>query len=185
MSFHVFVFVFFTLIDLSSICCLFLQALQSALVARGRCHDLEKKLKKLQVEHKGYGERLRASQELASNHLKAKNALQQEFDEFTDNIQEMEKKVTEDANRAIQQGVMKARVEMMLEYHNDDWASWDLEESIRIYNEAYPEDVFPVDDVNMDEVELATESPKGSPKSSRKDDDNGSPGDVEKDSPTR
>ena len=73
-------------------------------------------MKKLQVEHKGCGEGLRASQELVSTHLKAKNAIQHEFDEFTDKIQEMEKKVTEDANRAIQQGVMKAHVEMMLEY---------------------------------------------------------------------
>lgn len=150
-------------------------------MAREHVHELEVKLNKVEMEHKSCAERLRASQELASTHLKAKNAIQREFDEFTDKIQDMEKKVTDAANKAIQQGVMKARVEMMLEYQNDDWASWDIDESIRIYNEAYPEDAFNVGTTNMDEDEPATESPKSSPKADEKN----SADDEEKDSPSQ
>lgn len=125
-----------------------------------------------------FGEKLRASQELASSYLKTRNDIQQEFDDFTDKVQDMKRKITERANKAIQQGVMKARVEMMLEYQRGEWISWDIEENGRIYNEAYLEDAIIID--VMDEEEPVIKSPKGSPKDGAK----GSPvGDV-KNSPT-
>lgn len=90
----------------------------------------------------------------------------------------MEKKVTKGANKVVQQGVMKARVEMMLEYQLGEWISWDIKDSVHIQNKAYPQDAIIID--AMDEDEPVTESPKGSPKDGAK----GSPvGDV-KNSPT-
>lgn len=89
-------------------------------------------------------EKLRAAQELASANVKARKALQLELDDFVAKVQSLEKKTREDAQKMITQHSMCARVEAMLEYFKGEHATWDMNETIRIYNEAYPTDAFPL-----------------------------------------
>lgn len=39
---------------------------------------------------------------------------------------------------------MRIRVEIMLEYKRGEWKSWDIVETIIIYNAKYPDDAFPL-----------------------------------------
>lgn len=50
-------------------------------------------------------------------------------------------------------------VNMMLEYHRREWSSWDVAETVKIYNEAYHDDAFPLDELTGDDVEM--KSPRG------------------------
>lgn len=48
---------------------------------------------------------------------------------------------------------MRTRVEMMLEYHRGEWKSWDRADNVRFYNEAYPDNAFPLDGLSGDDDE--------------------------------
>lgn len=48
----------------------------------------------------------------------------------------------EEAQMVITQHAMRTRVELMLEFQRGEWASWYVGETVRIYNEAYPDDTF-------------------------------------------
>lgn len=40
---------------------------------------------------------------------------------------------------------MRTRLEMMLEYSRGEWKVWDVNKTIPIYNELYPEDAFAIE----------------------------------------
>lgn len=120
--------------------------------SRGLCEDKKKQLKKLEMEHCGCAEKLRASQELATNYMKSANEVQRELDYFAMKVHGMEQKVAEETNKTITQATMKARVETMLEYHRGEWSTWDVAEKVYIYNDTYPDDAFQMDDLGGDDV---------------------------------
>lgn len=49
---------------------------------------------------------------------------------------------------------------MMLEYHRGDWSSWDMSETVRVYNKAYLDNAFPLDGLGGNDA--CVKSPKGS-----------------------
>lgn len=57
---------------------------------------------------------------------------------------------------------MRTRVDMMLEYHRGEWSSWDVLETVRIYNKEYPDDAFPLDGLDPSNEEV--KSPGAVPK---------------------
>lgn len=61
--------------------------------------------------------------------------------------------------RVVHQQIMRTRVDMMLEYHRGDRRSQDVLETVLIYNEAYPDDAFPLDGLDPNNVEA--KSPQG------------------------
>lgn len=128
------------------------------LVARGICEDKDNKLKTLEMEHQGCAKKLRASPELATTYMKSANAIQCELDDFALKMQGIEQKVSEESYKSITQAIMKTRVEMMLEYYRGELNMWDIAETVRIYNDDYPDDYFPLDGLDGDEN--GHESPK-------------------------
>lgn len=70
--------------------------------------------------------------------------VQGELKEFVKKVQSLEEKMTEEAQEAITHHAMRTRVEVMQEYFRGEHVSWDLNETMRIYNEAYPGDAFPL-----------------------------------------
>lgn len=52
--------------------------------------------------------------------------------------------MNEEAQKAVNQNAMRTQVEVMLENFLGEHASWDMNETIRMCNEAYPEDAFPL-----------------------------------------
>lgn len=93
--------------------------------------------------------------DLAADNLKTATDVQKEFDEFAMKVQSMETGMREEAAKVATQQIMRTRVEMMLEYKRGEWKAWDIDETIRIYNEQYPEDAFPLETVAVGgEVEV-------------------------------
>lgn len=89
-------------------------------------------------------EKLKAARELAAAHLKTGMEIQRELDEFVEKVRVMERDLTANAQDEITRHVMRSRVEVMSEYFRGEHVGWDLNETIRIYNEAYPKDAFPL-----------------------------------------
>lgn len=85
-----------------------------------------------------------AVEELSLENLKAKNDIQKELDDFALKVQSLEGDMKREAERVVHQQIMRTRVDMMLEYHRGDWHSWDVADTVRIYNEAFPNDAFPL-----------------------------------------
>ena len=135
------------------------QALQSALVAR-QVHDRQASaLEALQRNHSGCAGKIKILNDLAESRYQAHAALQKEFDDFASRVQVMQAEMHAEAQKSITQQVMKARVETMLDFQRGDSSVDDIPDTVRIYNEAYPDDAFPVDDLGVDDN--AVESPKG------------------------
>lgn len=128
------------------------------LVSRGICEDKEKKLKGLQMEHQGCAEKLRASQELTTNYMKSANVMQRKLDDFALKVQGIEQKVVDEAHKTVYETIMKTRVEIMLEYHRGERSTWDVAETVRIYNDTYHDDAFPV--YGLDGDDIGQDSPK-------------------------
>lgn len=70
----------------------------------------------------------------------------------------MKLKVAEEANKIVTQAVVKTKVEMILEYYRGERSTWDVTETVRIYNEAYSEDAYPLN--GLDGGDSGHESPK-------------------------
>lgn len=117
-----------------------------------------KKFKELEDEHEKCAEKLKSTFDLAANNLKAAKYFQCEFDEFAIKVQSMEIGMREEATRVATQQIMRTRVEMMLEYGRGEWKAWDVNETIRIYNEQHPEDAFPLETAAAYD---GVDSPKG------------------------
>ena len=111
-----------------------------------RLQDLEAKYEKLQGK-------LRAAQDLASSYLKTAKDVQDELDEFTAKVKVTEKDMQDEAQKLITRHAMKARVEAVMEYFKGEHTSWDVNEMVGIYNEAYPDDAFPLHVQGGDEVD--------------------------------
>lgn len=108
---------------------------------------LREELKRLRIVanmHSGCSQRLRAAQELAISHLRTSKEVQEELDEFVEKVKKMEVVMHDEAQKVITQHTMRTRVEVMMEHFRGEHASWDLGETVRIYNEAYPDDAFPL-----------------------------------------
>lgn len=116
-----------------------------------------KKFKELESEHSKCAEKLKLAHELVANNLKTAKEVQDEFDEFATKVQSMEIGMREEAAKVATQQIMRTQVEMMLEYVRGEWKAWDVNETIRIYNDQYPEDAFPLEAATMDD---GVDSPK-------------------------
>ena len=103
-----------------------------------------KRLKMIANMHRGCAQKLRSAQELAMSHLRTSNEVQQELDEFVEKVKKMEVTMHDEAQKLITQQTMRTRVEVMMEHFRGEHASWDMGETVRIYNEAYPGDAFPL-----------------------------------------
>ncbi|XP_074365267.1 uncharacterized protein LOC141706399 [Apium graveolens] len=135
-------------------------ALQASLMAREVVENEYKKLKALEIAHSGCAKKMCCAQDLATANLKASIDVQKKFDEFSAKVQPLEARMNEEAQKAITQHAMRARVEMMMEYQRGGWTSWDMNETVRIYNEAYPKDVFPLFIAHGNNVEpVSTKDP--------------------------
>lgn len=134
---------------------LYVQALQASLMAQEaslyESRSMEEKYKEVVTK-------LHASQAAASENLKVARDVQQDLDDFTVKVKATEEKMHEEAQKLITQHAMRARVETMMEYFKGEHLSWDMNETVRIYNEAYPDDAFPLHVPGGDEeVELAAD----------------------------
>ena len=113
--------------------------------------DQSSKLSALEVAHSLCAQKLKVAQESAAANLKAGREVQKELEDFVKKVRVMEKEMTGNAHEAMAQQAMRTRVEVMQEYYRGEHVSWDLNEAIRIYNEAYPTDAFSLH-VTEDEV---------------------------------
>lgn len=104
-----------------------------------------KKYKELEEEHNKCGKKINSALGLAADNLKTAKNVQNELDEFAVKVQSMESGMREEAAKIATQQIMRTRVEMMLEYSRGEWKAWDVNETIHIYNEQYPEDAFPLE----------------------------------------
>lgn len=92
--------------------------------------------------------------------LNAKNEIQKELDDFASKVQSLEDDMKREGEKVVHQQIMRTRVDMMMEYHRGEWSSLDVAETVKIYNDAFPDDAFPLDefvDRNADD-----KSPQGS-----------------------
>ena len=122
-------------------------------------HEM-KRLKEVVAEHTACVARIRAVEELNSKLLKSKNDIQCELEDFVAKVQGLEGDMRAEAEKGVHQQIMRTRVDMMLEYQRGEWSSWDVAETVRIYNEAFPDDAFPLNDVEVNDAEA--KSPRGS-----------------------
>lgn len=113
--------------------------------------DQSSKQSTLEAAHGSCAQKLRIAQESAATNLKAGRKVQKELEDFVKKVRVMEKEMTGNALEAMTQQAMRTRVEVMQEYYRGEHVGWDLNETIRIYNEAYPMDAFPLH-VAEDEV---------------------------------
>ena len=112
----------------------------------------------LQRNHSGCAGKIKILNDLAETRYQAHAALQKEFDDFAARVQAMQAEMHAEAQKSITQQVMKARVETMLDFQRGDASVADIPDVVRIYNEAYPDDAFPADDLGGEDN--AVESPK-------------------------
>lgn len=122
-------------------------------------HEI-KRLKEIENEHKACFVRIRAVEELNFKLLKARNDIQGQLDDFAAKVQSLENDMRKEAEKAVHQQIMRTRVDLMLEYERGEWSSWDVTETVRIYNKAFPDDAFPLD--GLDDHDAEVKSPKGS-----------------------
>lgn len=104
-----------------------------------------KKFKELKDEHNKCGVKINSALGLAADNLKAAKNVQKELDEFAVKVQSMESGMRDEATKLATQQIMRKSVEMMLEHNQGEWRAWDIDETIRIYNEQYPDDAFPLE----------------------------------------
>ena len=97
--------------------------------------------------------KLQLTQVTASENLRLAREVQQDLDEFTVKVKATEEKMHDEAQKLITQHAMRARVETMMEYFKGEHVSWDMNETVRIYNEAYPGDAFPLHVPRNNDVE--------------------------------
>lgn len=100
--------------------------------------DQSSRLSALEVAHGSCAQKLKSAQESAAANLKAGREVQKELEDFVKKVRVMEKEMTGKAQEAITQQVMRTRVEVMQEYYHGEHSGWNLDETIAIYNEAYP-----------------------------------------------
>lgn len=112
-----------------------------------------RRYRELEAEHGECVDKLHVSQEHAASHLKLTKEVQKEFDEFAEKVKDLQDKFTADTKEAIVEHIMRTRAEMMLEYKRGEWLSWDMDETIKEYNEKYPEKALPLNVAGEDESE--------------------------------
>lgn len=115
------------------------------------CDRLLQRLKDVEAEHKGCADKLQIAKDEADKNLKSVIVVQKEFDDFADKVQALEQRLQEEAHKAATQQIMRTRAEMMLEYQRGEWNLWDVSETVKIYNETYPDDAFPMDAFDADD----------------------------------
>lgn len=102
-----------------------------------------KLFKELEVEHGACSAKLRSLKEVADARLQMVGSIQSEFDEFANRVKNLEATMHDEAQKLVTQQIMKARVETMMEFLRGEWSSSDVADTVKIYNEAYPDDAFP------------------------------------------
>ncbi|XP_074381688.1 uncharacterized protein LOC141723716 [Apium graveolens] len=130
-----------------------LEALQNAMVAYEVYANEVKKFKALEDEHKDCSQKLQTALDRASINMKTAPEIQQEFDEFVAKVQSLEKEMKDEAVKLVTQHVMCTRVEMMLEYSEGEWKNWDVDETMKIYNDTYLDDIFRIPSPNGEDNE--------------------------------
>ena len=120
------------------------QILQASLMPRQSSKSDSMKLSCFEQAHSSCASKLKSAQDLVAFHSKAEKEVQAEFDEFVKKVLSSEVKMNEEAQKAVNQNAMRTQVEVMLENFLGEHASWDMNETIRMCNEAYPEDAFPM-----------------------------------------
>ncbi|XP_074365030.1 uncharacterized protein LOC141706094 [Apium graveolens] len=135
-------------------------ALQSILVAREIYNHKMQMNKELEVKYESCVKKLEIVENLAKERLVSLNNSQKEFDDFSNKVQSMEQDMCSEAEKVVYQQIMRTRVDMMLEYHRGEWNSWDVLETVKIYNEAFPDDAFPLDEFNSPDDDTGMKSPK-------------------------
>lgn len=100
--------------------------------------------REMEEKYKEVVTKLHTAQVAASENLKAARDVQQDLDDFTVKVKATEEKMHDEAQKLTTQHAMRARVETMMEYFRGKHVSWDMNETVRIYNEAYPDDAFPL-----------------------------------------
>ncbi|XP_074368348.1 uncharacterized protein LOC141708563 isoform X2 [Apium graveolens] len=129
---------------------------QSAMALRDLYESEFEKFSQLETEHKTCPEKLQAALDRAGENLKMAKEIQKELDDFVVKVQYLESEMREVTNKAAKQQIMRTRVEMMLEYSCGEWESWDVCDTLKTYNELFPNDAFALDDFNIVEGELKT-----------------------------
>lgn len=108
------------------------------LLSRATYHKFSETLAELKPVHAAYEEKIHLMKEQVFMADREMNAMKQELNAFAAKVQESEDSLLEDAKKITTQTVMKSRVETMLEFHHGEWGEQDVDEAVRIYNEAYP-----------------------------------------------
>ncbi|KAL8125780.1 hypothetical protein AgCh_013166 [Apium graveolens] len=127
------------------------------MVAREVYEHEMKRLREVVAEHTACVARIRVVGELNSKLLKSKNDIKSELEDFATKVQSLEGDIRTEAEKAVHQQIMLTWVDMMLEYQRGEWNSWNVAE---ITTRPFPDDAFPLDDLNAHNVEA--KSPKGS-----------------------
>lgn len=117
-----------------------------------------KRFKKIENDHVSSAEKIKSAMDRAAENLRISREVQKEFDDFANKVQSLESNMRDETAKVATQQIMRTRLEMMLEYSRGEWQAWDVNDTIRIYNEAYPDDAFPMFAPN--EVENEARSPK-------------------------
>ncbi|XP_074351915.1 uncharacterized protein LOC141691070 [Apium graveolens] len=119
--------------------------LQNTMAARENFENELKRFNQIELEHKNCPEKLRAALERAAENLKMAKEIRREFDEFTTKVQFLESEMRDEAAKLVTQQSMHTLVDMMLEYSCGGWKSWNVVDTMKIYNDFYPEDAFQVE----------------------------------------
>ncbi|KAL8154671.1 hypothetical protein AgCh_000139 [Apium graveolens] len=110
-------------------------------------HDM-KKLNELEDEHTKFASKIQAVEELDFNNLKAMKDVQNELEEFASKVQSLEKDMRDEAEKVVNQQIMRTRFDTMIEYYRGEWKTWDVLETVKIYNKEFPDDAFHLDEFN-------------------------------------
>lgn len=112
-----------------------------------------KLVKELESECNECLAKIQSLKEVVESHLQLVGSIQHEFDEFARRVRDLEATMHDEAQKLVTQQIMKARVETMVEFQRGEWSLSDVDDTIKIYNAAYPEDAFPVGVSDGDGVE--------------------------------
>ncbi|XP_074364904.1 uncharacterized protein LOC141705945 [Apium graveolens] len=121
------------------------QVLQNTMAAREFYENEFKRLSQIEVEHKDCSEKLCAVLERARENLKMAKEIQKELDDFASKVQFLKSEMRDEATKVVTQQSMRTRVEMIFKYSRGEWKSWDVADTLKIYNYSYPDDAFQVE----------------------------------------
>lgn len=73
---------------------------------------------------------------------------------FSLKVQSLKQEMRAKVLKVATQQIMSTRVEMMLEYHQGEWSTWDIAETVHIYNDSYLGDAFSFENPSGDDAEM-------------------------------